>query len=311
MTAYDEWIGQSSARHAPEVDFGTTWTTAQRPDVNWRLSWNTGSHELIAVTRPGDEVERLGWYPSIEEAARVVSDWVQLASQPGGLDTMRSHIRDWNDAEADFRQDAADYAQELKWEELGPPHWQEYLDDVDRRVLIDGESYREKVIDLDYDEWDRASEHPRWSEYRDAAHDLPDHVPQAPPFDEWLASAATGAPTMEDLVAHGPRTFVDPAPAPQDDPGTEAGERPPHAEPPAPASLEHRVLDRWLESTDGPLPAREQASMRMWADRSARTSDPEHYRLHVDERAANEATPPQQPANDRWYRRSHNGRGLS
>ena len=93
MTAYDEWIGQSSARHAPEVDFGTTWTTAQRPDVNWRLQLEHRQPRAHRRHPTGDEVERLGWYPSIEEAARVVSDWVQLASQPGGLDTMRSHIR--------------------------------------------------------------------------------------------------------------------------------------------------------------------------------------------------------------------------
>ena len=66
-TAYDAWIERDPARRAAEVDFGTTWTTDRRPGETWRLSWNTGSGELVAVTRGGDDVEVLGRFDSAEE----------------------------------------------------------------------------------------------------------------------------------------------------------------------------------------------------------------------------------------------------
>ena len=85
-TAYDAWVERDPARRAAEVDFGTTWTTDRRPGETWRLSWNTGSGELVAVTRTGDDVEVLGRFDSADEVSRTLPDWPQRALRPDGLD---------------------------------------------------------------------------------------------------------------------------------------------------------------------------------------------------------------------------------
>ena len=91
-TAYDAWIERDPARRAAEVDFGTTWTTDRRPGETWRLSWNTGSGELVAVTRGGDDVEVLGRFDSAEEVSRALPDWAQRALRPDGLDGARHDL---------------------------------------------------------------------------------------------------------------------------------------------------------------------------------------------------------------------------
>jgi len=93
MTTADEaWIGRDPARRAAEVDFGTTWTTDRRPGETWRLSWNTGSGELVAVTGGDDDVEVLGRFDSAEDVSKAVPDWAQRALRPGGLDHTRHDL---------------------------------------------------------------------------------------------------------------------------------------------------------------------------------------------------------------------------
>ena len=91
-TAYEAWIERDPARRAAEVDFGTTWTTDRRPGETWRLSWNTGSGELVAVTRGGDDVEVLGRFDSAEDVSQALPDWAQRALRPGGLDDARHDL---------------------------------------------------------------------------------------------------------------------------------------------------------------------------------------------------------------------------
>jgi hypothetical protein len=89
VTAYDDWIERNPTRRAVEVDFGATWTRDRDTDETWRVSWNSGSGELVAVTRAGDDVEVLGTFASVEDVRDAVPDWSELAVRPGGLDHLR------------------------------------------------------------------------------------------------------------------------------------------------------------------------------------------------------------------------------
>jgi hypothetical protein len=77
--------------------FRTTWTSDRRPGETWRLSWNTGSGELIALTRAGDDVEVLGRFDTAEYVSRTLPDWAQRALRPDGLDGARHELseRSW------------------------------------------------------------------------------------------------------------------------------------------------------------------------------------------------------------------------
>ena len=92
MTAYDDWIERDPARRAAEVDFGTTWTRDRDPDETWRVSWNTGSGELVAVNRTGDDVEVLGTFATVEDVRDAIPDWPERAVRPGGLDDLRRDL---------------------------------------------------------------------------------------------------------------------------------------------------------------------------------------------------------------------------
>ena len=88
-TPYQRWIERDPARHGPEVDFGTQWTSDRRPHEMWRVSWNSGSGELVAVTHAGDEVEVLGQFDSADDVTQALPHWARQALHPGGLDDVR------------------------------------------------------------------------------------------------------------------------------------------------------------------------------------------------------------------------------
>ena len=92
MNPYDAWLARVPARRAPEVDFGTTWTSDFDLDEPWRLSWNSGTGELIAVSHTTHGVEVLGSFERAEDVGTAVPDWAQRALRPGGLDDLRADL---------------------------------------------------------------------------------------------------------------------------------------------------------------------------------------------------------------------------
>jgi hypothetical protein len=83
-----QWYDRNPARRAPEVDFGTRWTRADRTD-EWRVSWNTGTGELIAARNDQSEMEVLTTSRTLEDVRAAIDGWETRALAPGGLDWMR------------------------------------------------------------------------------------------------------------------------------------------------------------------------------------------------------------------------------
>lgn len=105
------WYERNPLRRAPEVDFGSTWTSLSAPHAPWRVSWNSGSHELFAARLDGREVQVLAVYDSAAEADAALAGWGQLALRPGGLDWMREQTRDFGIAVGGGRDELADALQ--------------------------------------------------------------------------------------------------------------------------------------------------------------------------------------------------------
>lgn len=102
------WYERNPLRRAPEVDFGSTWSSVSAPHVPWRVSWNSGSHELFAARLDGREVQVLAVYDSAAEAGAALARWGQHALRPGGLDWMREQTRDFGIAVGGGRDELAD-----------------------------------------------------------------------------------------------------------------------------------------------------------------------------------------------------------
>ena len=85
----DEWISQDNRRRAPEFDFGTQWTREHDPDTEWAVTYNTGTGELYARSRSGDDVEVLGQFADPQDVADAVPDWGRRSMQSGSLDWIR------------------------------------------------------------------------------------------------------------------------------------------------------------------------------------------------------------------------------
>lgn len=89
MATLKEWINQDPLRRAPEFDFGTQWTREHDPNTEWAVTYNTGTGELYARTRTGDDVEVLGQFPDPQDVADAVPDWGSRSMQSGSLDWIR------------------------------------------------------------------------------------------------------------------------------------------------------------------------------------------------------------------------------
>ncbi len=89
----EAWYARNSARRAAEVDFGMVWTSLSAPREVWRVSWNSGSHELFAARRDGGGVQVLAVCDSSAEAESVLAGWARHAGRPGGLDWVRERTR--------------------------------------------------------------------------------------------------------------------------------------------------------------------------------------------------------------------------
>ena len=89
MTTLREWINEDPLRRAPEFDFGTQWTREHDPNTEWAVTYNTGTGELYARTRNGDDVEVLGQFADPQDVADAVPDWGRRSMQSGSLDWIR------------------------------------------------------------------------------------------------------------------------------------------------------------------------------------------------------------------------------
>ena len=89
MTTVKEWINSDARRRAPEFDFGTQWTREHDPHTDWAVTYNTGTGELYARTRNGDDVEVLGQFADPQDVAEALPDWGRRSTQPGSLDWVR------------------------------------------------------------------------------------------------------------------------------------------------------------------------------------------------------------------------------
>ena len=79
-TPYDAWLDRDPARRGPRSTSAPPGPRDRRPGETWRVSWNTGSGELVAVTRAGDDVEVLGRFDSADDGdGRPSPDWAQQA----------------------------------------------------------------------------------------------------------------------------------------------------------------------------------------------------------------------------------------
>jgi hypothetical protein len=83
-----EWYDRNPQRHAPEIDFGTRWTSDEQPS-EWRVSWNMGTGELIAARNDESEMEVLTNFQTVEDVRASIDGWETRALVPGGLDWMR------------------------------------------------------------------------------------------------------------------------------------------------------------------------------------------------------------------------------
>ena len=80
---------RTRSRRAPEFDFGTQWTREHDPNTEWAVTYNTGTGELYARTRTGDDVEVLGQFADPQDVADAVPEWGRRSMQSGSLDWIR------------------------------------------------------------------------------------------------------------------------------------------------------------------------------------------------------------------------------
>jgi len=93
MPTIDDWVDENPARAAAEYDYGMRWT-AEGDLAEWALTYNTGTGELYARTRSGDQIEVLGRFDSPEAVTAAIPDWGARSMQPGSLDWLRRHTSD-------------------------------------------------------------------------------------------------------------------------------------------------------------------------------------------------------------------------
>lgn len=93
MPTIDDWVDENPARAAAEYDYGMRWT-AEGDLTEWALTYNTGTGELYARTRSGDQIEVLGRFDSPEAVTAAIPDWGARSMQPGSLDWLRRHTSD-------------------------------------------------------------------------------------------------------------------------------------------------------------------------------------------------------------------------
>ena len=86
MATVNEWINADPRRRAPEFDFGTQWTREHDPNIEWAVTYNTGTGELYARTRIGDDVEVLARFADPQDVADAVPEWGRRSMQAGSLD---------------------------------------------------------------------------------------------------------------------------------------------------------------------------------------------------------------------------------
>jgi hypothetical protein len=90
MRAVDQWRARNTARVHPEIDYGFGWTHPEQPDTRWRVSYNPGSNEVIAVTRDG-AIETLGTAASVDDLDRRLAGWEHHA-EGGSIDWVRDRV---------------------------------------------------------------------------------------------------------------------------------------------------------------------------------------------------------------------------
>lgn len=92
MATVNEWINADPRRRAPEFDFGTQWTREHDPNTEWAVTYNTGTGELYARTRIGDDIEVLGQFADPQDVTEAVPEWGRRSMQAGSLDWIRREL---------------------------------------------------------------------------------------------------------------------------------------------------------------------------------------------------------------------------
>lgn len=105
MTTVREWINDDHRRRAPEFDFGTQWTREHDPSTEWAVTYNTGTGELYARTRRGDDVELLGQFADPQHVADAVPEWGRRSRQAGSLDWIKRELPDLRQPNTDVGAD--------------------------------------------------------------------------------------------------------------------------------------------------------------------------------------------------------------
>lgn len=105
MTTVSEWINNDHRRRAPEFDFGMQWTREHDPHTEWAVTYNTGTGELYARTRCGDDVELLGQFADPQQVADAVPDWGRRSSLAGSLDWIKRELPDLQQPNTDIGDD--------------------------------------------------------------------------------------------------------------------------------------------------------------------------------------------------------------
>lgn len=89
-----DWRQLDPRRQTPsEVDFGDRWISAADPTERWRVSWNSGSGELFAVSRRDETVEVLGEFKTVDDVEQALSGWEYRTEITGGLEWARGRAR--------------------------------------------------------------------------------------------------------------------------------------------------------------------------------------------------------------------------
>lgn len=81
-----EWLARDQRRSAPELDYGTRWTSPRWPGAEWRVSWNTGTGEVYAARRDRTDPHVLGIAKTFVEVETALQGWGARCDRPGGLE---------------------------------------------------------------------------------------------------------------------------------------------------------------------------------------------------------------------------------
>jgi hypothetical protein len=108
-TGFDAWLDENPARHGPEVDFGTIWTS-EFALGDHRVSFVEGTGELIVVDDRDTDVRVLGRYLHPVEAEDALGHWSTEVKQPGSLDRLLERFPDYHQVVTVHVDDRAVYA---------------------------------------------------------------------------------------------------------------------------------------------------------------------------------------------------------